>query len=106
MRIYSIFDLKGDMPVNIFPSVNDATALRSFEQLLFAPEDNFLNQSPGDYIVVFLGEFNTHDDYEQSNVIGYGNSYSESIIQSRREDLMRKRVSIINASKEASKNGE
>lgn len=109
MRLYSILDLKAEVPTNIFTAPSDAAAVRSFEMLLFSPEDSVFNNSPEDFELVYVGDFDPFN-VGLDKLIGFdavicnGNSYSRSIIQSRREENMRNRLSILNAGKEVTDN--
>lgn len=108
MRIYSILDTKAEVPVNVFTAPNDEAAIRSFEMLLFSPEDSVFNNSPEDFTVAFVMEldpFHGDPNRDVASVIAFGNSYSRAVIQSRREENMRNRISILNAGKEDSANG-
>lgn len=110
MRIYSILDLKAEVPTNIFTAPSDAAAVRSFEMLLFSPEDSVFNNSPEDFELVYVGDFDPFVRVSETmkftfdESICHGNSYSRALIQSRREDNMRNRISILKAGKEDSNN--
>lgn len=110
MRIYSILDLKAEVPTNIFTAPSDAAAVRSFEMLLFSPEDSVFNNSPEDFQLVYVGDFDPFKSGVDKligfdSVICNGNSYSRALIQSRREENMRNRFAILNSGKEDSSNG-
>lgn len=89
MNVYALVDKKAKTVAGIFVSVNDQTAVRSFEDLLFRLEDNLYNTNPQDFIICNAGywSYEDHlilDNAAFGNVVADGSSYSKAIIDSKR----------------------
>lgn len=66
-RIYSIYDIKSAMYGPAMTFVNDATAIRSFQEMLTSQDPNsLLSLYPADYILFCLGVFNQRDGIIES----------------------------------------
>lgn len=58
-NIYSIYDVKSGLYGPAMTFVNDATAIRSFQEMLTSPDQNsLLSLYPADYILFCVGEYN------------------------------------------------
>lgn len=101
MILYGIFDTKANRFVNVFPSINDDTAKRSFEQLLSTPEESVFNQSPEDFNL--LKVISLPDDYTDvlklgCEVVKAGNEYSRSSLVELRTRALDERNKILERS--------
>lgn len=58
-NIYAIYDVKSGMYGPAMTFVNDATAIRSFQEMLTSQDQNsLLSLYPADYILFCVGEYN------------------------------------------------
>lgn len=86
MKLYVVHDRKANSIAFQFASINDSTAMRSYEMLISDPDDNVFNQYFGDYDLYFLGQIDDLDSYEfKPRLVVAGSSYSVDIINSKRE---------------------
>lgn len=49
LHLYGIYDRKAEYFINVFPSQNDATALRSFDTLIHQSKNNLFADYPEDF---------------------------------------------------------
>lgn len=98
MIVYGICDLKSKGVQIVFPSINDDTAIRTFEHTLFAPEDSIFNRSPEDFALYRLAQI----DFEAypvissvSELLRSGGEYSRDFILQKRTDAMAERRRIL-----------
>lgn len=49
LHLYGIYDRKAEYFINVFPSQNDATALRSFDTLIHKSSNNIFSDYPEDF---------------------------------------------------------
>ncbi|ALS03741.1 VP5 [Gokushovirus WZ-2015a] len=61
MKIYTIYDRKGEIMAPPFPAVNNALAIRQFQFLCTRPgsveQPNTLHDCPEDFALYYIGEF-------------------------------------------------
>lgn len=99
MILYGIVDLKSKGVQICFPSINDDTAIRSFEHTLFAPEDSIFNRSPEDFVLYRLADI-TCDPVpvldSQVLAIRFGSEYSRDFITLKRHEAIEERRRILN----------
>lgn len=98
MIIYGIADLKSKGIQITFPSINDDTAIRTFEHTLFAPEDSIFNRSPEDFVLYRLAEL-TADPVPvveaQIYSLRSGSEYSRDFITIKRHEAIEERRRIL-----------
>lgn len=49
LHLYGIYDRKAEYFINVFPSQNDATALRAFDTLIHRSSNNIFSDYPEDF---------------------------------------------------------
>lgn len=98
MIIYGIVDLKSKGIQITFPSINDDTAIRTFEHTLFAPEDSIFNRSPEDFVLFRIATF----DFDTEPVVlanverlRGGSEYGRDFITVKRHQAIEERRRIL-----------
>lgn len=88
-NLYAVIDVKARSVVACFNAVNDDAACRSFEDLLFRPEDNVFNQHPEDFKLISglsltVNELGNTVNHCLPVDLRFGTEYSRALIDSKR----------------------
>lgn len=88
-NLYAIVDIKAKAIVACFNSPSDEAACRSFEDMIFRPEDNVFNQHPEDFKLISGLSLSVLDNGSVVNScitsdLRFGTEYSRALIDSKR----------------------
>lgn len=109
-NLYAIVDIKAKAIVACFNAPSDDAACRSFEDLLFRPEDTVFNQHPEDFKVVSGLSLSVLDNGAVVNTcnssdLRFGTEYSRALIDSKRIERAEYLKQLENVQKGVSDNG-
>lgn len=88
-NLYAIVDIKANAIVACFNSPSDESACRSFEDMIFRPEDNVFNQHPEDFKLISglsltVNEIGNVVNHCFPSDLRFGSEYSRALIDSKR----------------------